>query len=128
MKPKPIEHDVHLKYLCDNCGQPHWLSLEEAKTPRFKIVCICKKVFSVKRIKDIKIIYASKKTTIKTEDAPVKQHQKINRQLLDRACSIMVGYGFTRKEATESLENTYNIDPVQDHLELVKKTLASMRT
>jgi hypothetical protein len=130
MKPKPIEYDVHLKYLCSNCGQAHWLSIDEAKTSGFKVVCFCKNTFSVKKVKDIKILYQKKKTApISTPPVEsVKEYPKINKQLLDRASSIMVGYGFTKKEAIESIEKTYNSEQIKDHLELVKKTLASMRT
>ena len=65
---RPIEIDAHLKYKCpnDSCGYFHWLSLQEAQTKNFKIVCDCGNVFKPKRIKTLEIIF-EQTAIIKTE-------------------------------------------------------------
>ena len=131
IKPKPVEHEVHLKYLCPYCGDVHWLSFDEAATKDYKVVCYCKKIFSVKRVKKIKVLYASKpkaKPIIKKEETkPTVQTQKINNSLLEKATSIMINYGFTKDEAISDITKTYNLNPIEDCIELVKQTLVSMR-
>jgi late competence protein required for DNA uptake (superfamily II DNA/RNA helicase) len=123
---KPIEHDVHLKYLCKKCGQIHWLSLKESSTKNFKIVCYCGYVFSVKRTSSIKILYSkttktlpSKKTATTTESIP--------NDLLSKAAQILVSYGFTNKEASDLISKTYSLNPTQDIASLVKQSLSILR-
>lgn len=124
-KQKPIEHDVHLKYMCPKCGYAHWLSFQEASTKNYKIVCDCNTVFGVKRTKTIKIVYAD--PIIKTPKPPDTTAHSIDDKLLNKTVSALVAYGFTKQEAIDSITKTYNNNPTSDHLELVKQTLASMR-
>lgn len=123
-KPKPIECDVHLKYLCPKCGYDHWLSLKEASTKNYKIVCDCGKVFGVKRTKNIKLIYENshKQKYEKRVDSP-----SIDQSLLNKASSALIAYGFTKEEAINSITEAFQKHPTTDYLELVKQTLASMR-
>ena len=115
---KPIESDVHLKYRCKKCGQDHWLSIREASTKNFKIVCDCGRVFGVKLVKAFKLCYAQNSS---------KKINKIPVDLLDKSVKLLVGYGFTSQEATESVIESYNKNPNDDFASLVKQTLASMR-
>jgi hypothetical protein len=57
---KPIEYDIHFKYLC-SCGQFHWLTYNETTTKNFFIVCDCNKKIKIKTIDSIKIKYKKKK-------------------------------------------------------------------
>jgi hypothetical protein len=58
---KPIDNDVHLKYRCTECSIDHWLSLREAQTSGFIIVCECGSVFRVKTVAKIVLKYKDKK-------------------------------------------------------------------
>lgn len=115
---KPIDTDIHLKYRCKKCTQDHWLSLKEASTKNFKVVCDCGKVFGVRLVTGFKLRYAQK---------PVKKLNNIPVDLLDRSVKLLVGYGFTIQEATESITKSYMENPNDDFASLVKQTLASMR-
>lgn len=135
--PKPVECDVHLKYLCPTCGQAHWLSMREAKTKNYKVVCYCDSVFTVKRIKNFKLIYASQKspkaeetkpTIHTTENTTANKTIPIDNNMLHKARDILVGYGFKPSEAEDALLASYNNSPVHTYIDLVKQTLASMRS
>lgn len=131
---KPIEYDIHLKYICKQCGQIHWLSLREASTKRFKIVCDCGLTFGVKRVKDFKLIYHKKIKDIKpqqeskvvVEEAP-KPIPVIPNNLLDQSIKILVGYGFTKTEAKLIITKSYENSPVDNVPGLIKQTLESLR-
>jgi hypothetical protein len=58
---KPIDHDVHLKYRCPECSIDHWLSLREAQTSGFIVVCECSNVFKVRTVDKIVVKYKDKK-------------------------------------------------------------------
>lgn len=123
---KPIEYDVHLKYLCKKCGQIHWLSLKESSTKNFKIVCYCGYVFSVKRTSSIKILYS--KTTKTLPSKKTATTESIPNDLLSKAAQILVSYGFTNKEASDLISKTYSLNPTQDIALLVKQALSSLRS
>jgi hypothetical protein len=116
---KPIESDIHLKYRCNKCARDHWLSIKEASTKNFKIVCDCGKVFGVRLVTGFKLRYSQKL---------VKKSIKIPVDLLDKSVKLLVGYGFTIQEATDSITKSYLENPNDDFASLVKQTLASMRT
>ena len=127
---KPIEHDIHLKYLCSKCGQSHWLSFKEASTKHYKIVCDCDNVFTVKRVKGFKLKYCS---LIKQKKKPdlisvtKTNTNSISTDLLDSAIKSLIGLGFTKSEAKDLLIKTYNESPTDDIGYLVKKTLESLK-
>lgn len=58
---RPIDSDVHLKYRCTECSIEHWLSLRQAQTTGFIIVCECNNVFKVKPVDKIVVKYKDKK-------------------------------------------------------------------
>lgn len=70
---KPIDHDVHLKYRCPECSVDHWLSLREAQTDGFIIVCECNNVFKVRTVEKIVVRHKDKKIKrpLKEELKPV---------------------------------------------------------
>ena len=67
---KPIDHDVHLKYRCPECSIDHWLSLREAQTSGFIIVCECSNVFKVRTVDKIVVKYKDKKIKRVVEEEP----------------------------------------------------------
>lgn len=128
---KPIEHDIHLKYICVQCGQAHWLSMSEASTKRFKIVCLCGNIFGVKRVKDFKLLFHKKNKTqeikLSTEENSIKQIFNISTELLEQTMGILIGYGFTKTEARKIIEESYKSCPVDSVSGLIKQILESLR-
>lgn len=141
---KPIEYDIHLKYLCPNpsCCFPHWLSFKEASTKRFKVVCHCGKVFSVKRVNGFNIEYeeqVSKKTidspnlgsfkiygdddtlkSVKADAADIETSQDIKQLAIEH----LVGYGFSEKEAITMTNQALSENPnIDNSVTLVKHSL-----
>jgi hypothetical protein len=126
---KPIELDVHLKYLCESCGQTHWLSLRETSTKNFKVVCDCGNVFRVKLTKRCKIIYQKKSIKPKTPAPPIPVQTKqteLSKQILDQGIDILSRYGFTVAEAHSMLMDTYKKHQTDDLGLLIKNSLASL--
>lgn len=126
---KPIEYDIHLKYLCQKCGQPHWLSFKEASTKNYKIVCDCNHVFKVKRILDFKLKYATtKQTIVKTPShtIPIKQ-QTIPSDTLTGVVKTLTNLGFTNSEAKNLATKTYSDFPTEDIGSLVKQILENIK-
>lgn len=119
---KPIEYDIHLKYRCpnSNCEQIHWLSLLEAKTKNFKVVCDCGCVFKPKQIDNIKLLYTKASNKIKEKKT---DNHTIDKHLLLKTTQILIGYGFTQQEANDLIVKTYNKSPTTDCGTLVKNCL-----
>lgn len=60
-KLRPIDADVHLKYICSVCQYELWVSLAQASTPSFLLVCdSCNTAHKLDRISKFKIIYDNK--------------------------------------------------------------------
>lgn len=128
---KPIDIDVHFKYRCPKCVSDHWISLNEARTKGFKVVCDCKCIFSPKRISKIQIVYGTKhkpkkqlaaKQTVKTEP----QDRSISSSLLNQCLPILIKYGFTKTESQDLLSKAYKIEQTNDCGQLVKLALKSL--
>lgn len=137
---KAIEIDAHLRYICKNpdCGYTHWLSLKEAQTKNFKVVCDCGVVFKPKQVLKLKIVY--KKSQKKEEAAPVKEKPsqqcfvnlsaiakevELDVDTLNKCVKILVGYGFTKTESEQLLRNSFRNNPTDDCTTLIKQTLES---
>lgn len=122
---KPTEYDIHLKYLCQKCGQPHWLSFKEASTKNYKIVCDCNHIFKVKRVIDFKLKYA----TIKTQPhvTPIKQQLAIPSDTLTGVVKTLTNLGFTNSEAKNLATKTYSDFPTEDIGSLVKQILENIK-
>lgn len=129
---KPIDVEASFKYVCPNpkCGFDHWISLKEAKTKEFKIVCDCNFVFSPKRIKKIKIAYCDDKNKIIDKTSvPVPVAEKIHYisdALLSKASAVMIGFGFTKSESKNLIAEYYKKEPIEDYKLLVKNTLSKI--
>jgi len=54
--------EITVIYQCPHCGCEHFLTVEEAKTPHFKVVCHCKNSFTIQELTDVHINYSYDKT------------------------------------------------------------------
>ena len=127
---KPIDLEANIKYLCPNkkCRYEHWISLNEARTLGFKIVCDCSTVFCPKRIKRISIIYKKQKQKqIKEQikEQVINTEYIIPGQLLQKSIQVMQNFGFKKTEAETLLCDFYKKNPIDDYKQLVKKILAN---
>lgn len=130
---KPIEIDAYLKYRCPNvkCGYTHWLSLKEAQTKNFKIVCdSCDEIFRPKLIKDIAVKYHKKTKQpvietqiIEAQPETTTQTPIISERLLLLCSKTLMDYGFTKKEAYDLLKQSYVIHQTEQPFELIQNTL-----
>ena len=121
---KPINLDVHLEYVCPNnkCLSIHWLSLLEAQTKNFKIVCDCGKIFYPKRVKDIKVLYHKHKKPI--ENKPESQVQpEPDYNFIDDAISTLIRFGFDKTEASDMINYQYEQTKETNPATLVKLSL-----
>lgn len=131
---KPIELDLHLKYRCPDCGDDHWLSMLEAKTKGFKIVCSCGMIIHPKRLQKIQLSYISKKieqpvSTNQQSKTPITSSQvqenscSIPADLLKKSSRLLMNYGFIDKEAEELIKTAYEKSKSTDTVELMKQAL-----
>jgi hypothetical protein len=132
-KAEPVDYDAHFRYICpsNDCRYDHWVSLKEAKTKNFKVVCDCGTVFSPRRIKELNILYKEKKIkkpqvveskkTINVD--PIVQKPKISVELLVKCCKLLVGYGFTKQESENLLQKAFEEQQTNNPVELVKIAL-----
>ena len=124
---KPIDYDIHLKYICQNCGNTHWLSYKEASTKNYKIVCDCDNIFTVKCVSGFKLKFRSKK--IKQQKPVVEEKSNnIPDDLLTKTATTLVSYGFTMTEAKELVSKSYQQFPSDSVITLVKQVLESLRS
>lgn len=125
---KPIEIDAHFKYRCpkSSCGYDHWLSLKETQTKNFKIVCDCGYVFRSKQIKKLKIVFCDTEIAPGKETPAVIEKPKIPIDLSDGSVRLLVGYGFTKEEASTLVEEAYYRNPVTSGSLLVKYILQNL--
>lgn len=131
---KPIEIDLHLRYECPStsCKYDHWLSLKEAQTPNFKIVCDCGLVLRPKLVKTIKIIYKQKKIAqdtpvVKAPETP-KFTQSIPKELQSQCSKYLMTYGFTKEESDALLVKAYHINQTINASALIKYILENIKT
>lgn len=124
-KEKPIEIDAHFKYRCPklDCGYFHWLSLNEAQTKNFKIVCDCGTIFSPKRVKKLKILFVESMPASNNKIEHIEQ--KIDIDLVEKCVSVLVGYGFTDIESKDLLMKSHKQNPNLGSADLIKFTLQS---
>lgn len=128
-KLKPIDTDVHFKYRCYECSLDYWISLKEAKTKGFKIVCDCGIVFAPKPIDDISIIYKQKIVKQSNDQncpKEPKQAQPIPVDILNQCSKILAGYGFTENESKEMLVKSYEESGIGDSSLLIKHCLKNL--
>lgn len=97
---KPIDQDIHLKYVCpnNNCGYYHWLSLQETQTKTFKVVCSCGQIFSPKRILKTKVVYKKLRDSKKHKIEPPTENNKTV-DFENKCGKILESYGFSKSES-----------------------------
>ena len=122
-KQKPKEYDLHLKYSCPDCGCDHWLSLLEASTTNFKVVCDCRAVFRVKRIVGFKLLYDKVLKQQKEKTTAPQVVDIDNNAVAKQAVAILTNYGFTSKEAKDLVKNCYDTSKTYSVSDLVKQAL-----
>jgi hypothetical protein len=120
---KPTEINLHLKYQCPECSIDHWISLDEAKTPGFIIVCYCRTTLKVKGVKSTKIIFRNQKKIVAKKQ---KDTQEIPLEILDSCVKILVGYGYSESEAKLLITKSYADNSTNNPLELIKFTLTNI--
>lgn len=116
---KPIEINAYFKYACSkqSCSYQHWISIAEAKTKNFKIVCDCGSIIRPKRIKSIKIAYVEslkKNNSPQLDDAVVREYTE-----------VLCGYGFTSDESIKLINIAYSKLPNGSKREIIKLALTS---
>lgn len=63
---RPIDADVHLKYICGECGSTMWASITEARTPNFILVCgECNAIHKLVLVGNINISFVKVQPTTK---------------------------------------------------------------
>lgn len=124
---KPTEIDAHFKYRCPKCCWNHWISLKEAKTKNFKIVCDCDTVFKPKQIKSLSIEYIKRAPKqVFTPDTQTHTQNTIDKVLLDKCSKILVGYGFENNEANKLICEARDRTGFEDAGLLVKNILENI--
>jgi hypothetical protein len=136
---KPIELDVHLKYVCPQktCGYTHWLSLKECQTKNFMVVCDCGEIFKPKQINKLKILYKEKKPkeapTPATKPIEPIEIEEVSKPILsldkqNQCAKILVGYGFTEKEAKLLIDKGFAKNPIDEVGALLKYILSNLES
>lgn len=126
---KPIDLDVHLKYRCpkSSCDSYHWLSLSEAKTKNFKVVCDCGHIFKPKPIERLRVIYKKSFKPIKhicePKDIETKQPPD---SVVDTCSKVLIGYGFSKNESIDIINDTYKKYPIDDSKILIKHIIENI--
>lgn len=125
---KPLECVADLKYRCSNCGLDHWVSLKEAKTSGFIIVCDCDTLLKVKPIKTINITYIEEaKEQVNTSSLEnTKAFPKTDEKILKQACSVLSNYGFTAQESMQMALKCADKEVFTDVKLLITKILSNL--
>jgi hypothetical protein len=122
---KPTDYDIHLKYLCPDCGYSHWISFLESSTKNYKIVCDCGCVFKVKRTQSFKVKYSTKiQPAVKDK---IVSNKIISQDVLSKASTVLINYGFTKNEAIDLIKQSFDKNSDQDISSLVKTALELMK-
>lgn len=138
---KPIDIEAHLKYVCPirSCGFEHWLSLNEAQTKNFKVVCECGCIFKPKQIKKLKILYKQiikSSTDIITaitvedksniEQPPTVEKIEIPVDLSNECVKLLIAYGFTKQESVVLSSKAFSKTGESNSSNLVKYILQNL--
>lgn len=124
---KPTNIDANFRYVCPNpdCGYDHWISLREAKTSKFKIVCDCNTVFQPKEILSIKIVYKKTKKIESTKES-ISEQPKISLVFLEKCVKLLTQYGFTQKESIDLTKIGFLKNPSNQPTEIVRYILQNI--
>jgi DNA-directed RNA polymerase subunit RPC12/RpoP len=121
---RPVSADIHLKYICHECGSEHWISLKENKTPDYKIVCYsCDSVILPETIHLVELKFKQKKEAKSSTPTPIPPKTDPVLDIVQRCAITLASYGFDKQESIALAEKAfikYNTDNVS---ELVKKII-----
>lgn len=102
MKIDPCGFDASLKYKCPKCGDDYWVTLQEAKTPGYIVVCFCGGIIHVKTISSVKL-------NIKySNNLEVGGHRLTRDQV--RVIGMLRAAGYKSGEAKALVEKHYSQD------------------
>ena len=124
---KPTDFEISLIYKCPKCSIEHWLSIKEAQTNNFKVVCDCDAIFKVKKVKTIKVIYdteISVQPEIKEPVIVIPEKVQPPDDMVTKVVSVLVQYGFTKTESIELLNTVYNDNQSADLSTIIKLCLS----
>ena len=122
---KPVEYDIHIKYICPNCSGEHWVSDKEAKYEKFIIVCSCGDILKPKIIESIRFKYRKRKHK-QTPIITTETSSEILEDIIKKCSDALVTYGFELKEAEERIRQAYNETNSKDYIFLVKHALLKL--
>lgn len=131
---EPVDCDMHLKYICPNknCLGINWLTLKEAQTDGFKIVCFCGTVFHPKKILRVKIIQEPKNTTKSKQDTVSKQTIQKSKEDTDSveksqffidAIATLNNFGYSKQESVKMIRDQYLMTNEKNSAKLVKMAI-----
>lgn len=132
-KQKPIEVDLHLRYRCPKvkCGYDHWISLRQARTKNFKIVCDCGNVFNPKQVIKIKVLYKNKTKkkfcSDRVETKPVLD-TIVSEETKNSCSKLLMTYGFTKEESFILIDKAHKQSKIDSPSLLVKFILQNLET
>jgi hypothetical protein len=143
---KPIELDINCKYRCPNieCGYFHWISLKEAKTKNFKIVCDCGTIFKPKQISNVQIIYIEDKINNENNSVDISANKIVKantdtdyitdivkvivipESTKNKSIKLLIDYGFTESESELFVEKAYGKLQDSNPVSLVKYIMQNL--
>lgn len=141
---KPIEYDIHLKYLC-RCGEHHWLSFDEASEKDFIIVCGCNSLLKVKPLSGIVVKYKENKKSKKIDHTTKqkellfnhsnnekkdiindKTQKELPENLINTCSNLLVTFGYSKREAIDLIKDFYSKNNNIEYSKFVKSLLSSI--
>jgi hypothetical protein len=116
---KPIDYEISFIYGCPGCRYQHWLSMNEASTKNFKVVCDCGVSFKVKPIKQIEIIY-------QIEQEKKEHIDELTNEIVNKCVTILDDYGFSKTEAVNLIYRSYKENKSVDIGTIIKFCISNL--
>ncbi len=111
---KPTDYDISFKYICNDCGNEHWLFLREVKTKGFKIVCDCSQIIEPDVIKDIDIIYDD------TEEEVIIEQSGISDKTMYSCCKTLSDFGYSETESKNMVMQSFDALQVEEPTRIIE--------
>jgi DNA-directed RNA polymerase subunit RPC12/RpoP len=106
---KPVEADIHLKYICPECGANHWLSLKENKINGYKILCeYCDSILKVKQIEKLKFKFKEEKQEVIKQEPTSLVEENEGVDFLEKSDILLESYGFSKAEAITMIDDAFS--------------------
>ncbi|HUU87218.1 MAG TPA: hypothetical protein VMX17_05645 [Candidatus Glassbacteria bacterium] len=125
---EPVEADIHLKYKCPSCGSENWLSYKETKIQDFKVFCeICENILTPKPVKSITVNFIEQQQKQQEQKQQQKKEEAKQTEndldFISEAENVLIGFGFTKREAKEMIALEYKKTGEKNPAKLVKFSL-----